>query len=232
MTKPDLSTEALMARRKLAEQATPGPWGVKCERHDNTCHEYLILTEDGDKIVGADKIDPREVYYRSLPEAICSLDSHDASHIAANDPDTVIATIDELLRLREQVEALTNMREIQIHELAVELINEAVSDKAGENLKVISLGTTCPHCNMQFATAAEAIEHVATCPKHPATIRAEHLEKEADWLAENCWKKTGCEYIPTKDERGGMWCDECPHEHDCRKCWREAARRAVAVEES
>lgn len=65
-------------------------------------------------------------------------------------------------------------------------------------------------------------------------LRAEcaRLEREADWLAENCWKKTGCEYIPTKDERGGMWCDECPHEHDCRKCWREAARRAVAVEES
>lgn len=102
MTKTDLSTEALLVRREIAEKATPGAWGVKCERHDNTCHEYLILTEDGDKIVGADKIDLREVYYRSLPEAICSLDSHDAAHIAANSPDVVIATIDELLRLRAE----------------------------------------------------------------------------------------------------------------------------------
>lgn len=102
MTKTDLSTEALLVRREIAAKATPGPWRVKCERHDNTCHEYLILTEDGDKIVGADKIDLREVYYRSLPEAICSLDSHDAAHIAANSPDVVIATIDELLRLRAE----------------------------------------------------------------------------------------------------------------------------------
>ena len=102
MPTTDLSIEALLVRREIAEKATPGPWGVKCERHDNTCHEYLILTEDGDKIVGADKIDLREVYYRSLPEAICSLDSHDAAHIAANSPDVVIATIDELLRLRAE----------------------------------------------------------------------------------------------------------------------------------
>ena len=104
MPTTDLSTEALLVRREIAEKATPGKWGVKCERHDNTCHEYLILTEDGDKIVGADKIDLREVYYRSLPEAICSLDSHDAAHIAANSPDVVIATIDELLRLRAELE--------------------------------------------------------------------------------------------------------------------------------
>lgn len=34
MTKPDLSTEALMARRKLAEQATPGPWFLAEEDDD------------------------------------------------------------------------------------------------------------------------------------------------------------------------------------------------------
>ena len=175
----DLSTEALMARRKLAEQATPGGWSAIARADINGCLVCDIIDERGVELAD-------------------SLTQEAASHIVSNDPSTVIATIDELLRLREQVEALTNMREIQIQELAVELINEAVSDKAGENLKVISLGATCPHCNMQFSTAVEAIEHDATCPKHPATIRAEHLEKEADWLAENCWKKTGCEYIPTR----------------------------------
>ena len=118
MTKTDLSTEALLVRREIAEKATPGKWGVKCERHDNTCHEYLILTEDGDKIVGADKIDLREVYYRSLPEAICSLDSHDAAHIAANSPDVAIATVDELLRLRAENERLERelVRAIEVME--------------------------------------------------------------------------------------------------------------------
>lgn len=27
MTKTDLSTEALLVRREIAEKATPGPWG-------------------------------------------------------------------------------------------------------------------------------------------------------------------------------------------------------------
>lgn len=154
MIKIDLSTEALMERRALAERATPGPWGVKCKRHDNTCHENLIFTENGNKIVGTDKIDPREVYYRDLPEAICSLDTHDAAHIAANSPGVVIATIDELLRLRED---------------------------------------------------------------------NERLEKEADWLALKAWKKRDSEYIPEREHE----CLECPFDHDCVKCWREAARRAV-----
>lgn len=226
MTKPDLSAEALMARKALAEQATPGPWKQTVILYDDEAGRYYDCVDIAGSMIRL------AVYWTGNSKmwggkSVYEMKDANAVHIADNDPSTVIATIDELLRLREQVEALTNMREIQIQELAVELINEAVSDKAGENLKVISLGATCPHCNMQFSTAVEAIEHDATCPKHPATIRAEHLEKEADWLAENCWKKTGCEYIPTRDERGGMWCDECPHEHDCRKCWRDAARKAV-----
>ena len=208
MTNPDLSTEALMARRKLAEQATPGGWSAITRADINGCLVCDIIDERGVELAD-------------------SLTQEAASHIVSNDPSTVIATIDELLRLREQVEALTNTRAVQLQEMAVDMLNEVIHDKTGEDIKAFSLGATCPHCNMQFATMREAIEHDAACPKHPATIRAERLEKEADWLAENCWKKTGCEYIPTKDERGGMWCDECPHEHDCRKCWREAAGRAV-----
>ena len=75
-------------------------------------------------------------------------------HIAANSPDVVIATIDELLRLREE---------------------------------------------------------------------KERLEKEADWLALKAWKKRDSEYIPEREHE----CLECPFDHDCVKCWREAARRAV-----
>lgn len=125
MSKIDLSTEALMERRALAERATPGPWGVKCKRHDNTCHENLIFTENGNKIVGTDKIDPREVYYRDLPEAICSLDTHDAAHIAANSPDVVIATIDELLRLREESERLEKEADWLAERLAKYCVDDA-----------------------------------------------------------------------------------------------------------
>jgi len=55
-----------------------------------------------------------------------------------------------------------------------------VSVKTALDKKVTSLGITCPHCDMHFSTADEAVAHDAACPKRPATIRAERLEKEVD----------------------------------------------------
>lgn len=169
MTKTDLSTEALLVRREIAEKATPGKWGVKCERHDNTCHEYLILTEDGDKIVGADKIDLREVYYRGLPEAICSLDSHDAAHIAANSPDVVIATIDELLRLRAELEqykdSIQSLRYVANKTLVdcnfrikenISLKEEVLRIQA-ENVNAVA-GEEAPHTKIQEKLSASAVK--------------------------------------------------------------------------
>ena len=128
----DLSTESLLARRALAEKATPGPWFF-------TYNYTPIFDSYGDTIGHIDK-------------------NSDAAFVAANDPTTVIATIGEIIRLRGEVE---------------------------------------------------------------------RLEKEADWLAENCWKKTDCEDSPPRILRDGI-CYECSH--DCRKCWREAARRATEEE--
>lgn len=223
MTKTDLSTEALLVRREISEKATPGPWGVKCERHDNTCHEYLILTEDGDKIVGADKIDPREVYYRSLPEAICSLDSHDAAHIAANSPDVVIATIDELLRLRaengrlkEGLENALHVNELRLAEVAKTLFTGIVEGISGDSESVrVQTDATCVHCNACFTSAEDAIAHDKVCPKHPANIRAELLEKEAEWLANRlACIQSARDIEPQTRDQNPEW-------------WREAARKAV-----
>ena len=132
---PDRTTEALLARRALAEKATPGPWIRE--------RGFLVYGPWGDRPVSGE-------------EGI--LNPADASHIAANSPDVVMADIDEILRLQAQVE---------------------------------------------------------------------RLEKEADWLAEYCWKKPEAEYHPVREMRGGFYCGACPHDHDCRKCWREAARKAV-----
>ena len=223
MTKTDLSTEALLVRREISEKVTPGPWGVKCERHDNTCHEYLILTEDGDKIVGADKIDPREVYYRSLPEAICSLDSHDAAHIAANSPDVVIATIDELLRLRaengrlkEGLENALHVNELRLAEVAKTLFTGIVEGISGDSESVrVQTDATCVHCNACFTSAEDAIAHDKVCPKHPANIRAELLEKEAEWLANRlACIQSARDIEPQTRDQNPEW-------------WREAARKAV-----
>lgn len=136
MTKDNRTTESLLSRRELAEKATPGPWEV--DKSEITSAVYVET---------------------SWGHLICDSSDHgDAAHIAVSDPATVMADIDEILRLRAQVE---------------------------------------------------------------------RLEKEADWLAEYCWKKPEAEYHPVREMRGGFYCGTCPHDHDCRKCWREAARKAV-----
>lgn len=82
MTEDSRTTEALLARRALAEKATPGPWREKGE-------EVYSLDFDGK--------------YYPLGD---SMIEEDAAHIAANSPDVVMADIDEILRLRAQVERL------------------------------------------------------------------------------------------------------------------------------
>ena len=90
MTEDSRTTEALLARRELAEKATPGPW--------KSVYDYCVLPNIYD-----DR--PANVLI-----ADCSREhDHDkktkanALYIAANDPSTVIADIDEILRLRAEV---------------------------------------------------------------------------------------------------------------------------------
>lgn len=78
MTKTDLSTEALLDRKAIAERATPGSWEHIIKRGVGTDNGHTV---------------PLRIAVTNFEE--------DATHIAANSPDVVIATIDELLRLRE-----------------------------------------------------------------------------------------------------------------------------------
>ncbi len=92
MTEDNRTTESLLSRRELAEKATPGPWnkGIALRQGYGVdaiwdCNGTLVAdTEFSDS--------PRE--------------ESNAAHIAANDPSTVMADIDEILRLRAQVERL------------------------------------------------------------------------------------------------------------------------------
>ena len=77
----DRTTESLLARRELAEKATPGPW----------------IRERGFLVYGPWRGGPV-----SGKEGI--LNPADAAHIAANSPDVVMDDIDEILRLRAEVE--------------------------------------------------------------------------------------------------------------------------------
>lgn len=83
MTKTDLSTKVLLVRKMLAEKATPGPWLINDR---NTSTPFDISIKNG----------------TCFCQIVWGTKRQDITHIAANDPPTVIATIDELLQLREE----------------------------------------------------------------------------------------------------------------------------------
>lgn len=61
--------------------------------------------------------------------------------------------------------------------------------------------------------------------KHARIAVEKEMEQEAYQTAALAW---GGEIpSPFREMRGGFFCDACPHDYDCRKCWREAARKAV-----
>lgn len=214
MTEDSLTTEALLARRELAEKATPGPWEV--DKSEITSAVY-VETDWG--------------------HLICESDDEDAAHIAANSPDVVMADIDEILRLRTENEKLRKSVEIQ-RGMVQEAYQTAALAWGGE------IPSPLPgHTHMTEEEACAMFDHlncpwcggsghVDDCDEADQAVKAtlERLEKEADWLAENCWKKPEVEYHPLREMRGGFFCDACPYDYDCRKCWREAARKAVEAD--
>ena len=115
MTKDSRTTEALLARRALAETATPGPWekGIALRRGYGVT---AILDRNGALI--ADTEFSASQYEES-----------DAAHIAANSPDVVMADIEEILRLRAEVERL-----------------EKEADWLAENLSWYCVGTGHHNC--------------------------------------------------------------------------------------
>lgn len=89
----DLSTEALLARRALAEKATPGKWKITGVSAVNGCYCHRLIYSDEN---------PHHMitFMHNMSNCKCA---EDAAHIAANSPDVVIASINEILNLRAQV---------------------------------------------------------------------------------------------------------------------------------
>ena len=90
MTEDSRTTESLLARRALASKATPGPW------------KKGIALRQG---YGVDAIwDCSGALVADTEKSVSPCEESDAAHIAANSPDVVMADIDEILRLRAEVE--------------------------------------------------------------------------------------------------------------------------------
>ncbi|WP_165175858.1 hypothetical protein [Desulfovibrio sp. ZJ369] len=96
MTTTDRTTEALLARRALAENATPGKWittGINSV-NGGYCNRLIYPDENSHFLV---------VSMSSISNPKCA---EDADHISANSPDVVMADIDEILRLRTELARL------------------------------------------------------------------------------------------------------------------------------
>ena len=105
---------------------------------------------------------------------------------------------------------------LRLAEVAKTLFTGIVEGISGDSESVrVQTGATCVHCNARFTSAEEAIAHDKVCPKHPANIRAELLEKEAEWLANRlaCIQSQN-DIEPETRDRDTEW-------------WRETAREAV-----
>lgn len=216
MIQNDRTTESLLARRGLAEEATPGPW--------KSVYDYCVLPNIYD-----DR--PANVLI-----ADCSREhDHDkktkanALYIAANSPDVVMADIDEILRLRTENEKLRKSVEIQ-RGMVQEAYQTAALAWGGE------IPSPLPgHTHMTEEEACAMFDHlncpwcggsghVDDCDEADQAVKAtlERLEKEADWLA-LVLANAGCG-IPLTEYIGEAVNGMSPPapEH-----WREAARKAV-----
>lgn len=118
---PDRTTEALLARRALAEKATRGPW----------------ITTGINSVHGGYRnrlIYPDETPY-FLIASMCNTNNpkcaEDADHIAASAPSTVVADINEILRLRAEVKRL----EKEADWLALVLANAGCGVPASEYIE-------------------------------------------------------------------------------------------------
>ena len=106
MTEDSCTTVSLLARRALAEKATPGP-----------CKKGIALRQG----YGVDAIwDCSGALVADTEKSVSPCEESDAAHIAANSPDVVMADIDEILRLRAQVERLEKEADWLISEKIVE----------------------------------------------------------------------------------------------------------------
>lgn len=136
----ELSTEALLARRTLAEKATPGPWYLAEEDADN-----LLVTSNSRKemvdIAKCEMAHPEA----GMEEPFASEQNANAQHIAANSPDVVIATIDELLRLREENARLKEALENLLRFAECQICYHESTHRGG------SIWTICDDCGAKWA---------------------------------------------------------------------------------
>ena len=215
----DLSNEALLKHRAIAEKATPSfiqeGLSIYGPLHPDSKHPNgrIFVAKVAE---GSNKRDPHLFGGAGAGSGVA-----DAAHIAANSPDVVKAHVDEILRLRNLVQ--------EHEEYIANLELEAASTNNKINGLAVLLGIPPDTGNRRI---------IGIIKNEILRLRAEveRLEREAEWLANHC--REFC--------KSYSYCGECPMFRGWLSCvyedcgetvgyrgeqhtanWREAARKAV-----
>lgn len=152
----DLSAEALLARRALAEKATPGPWVQNIPEEDdfdNDCSFISTPDRNAESVIEIAKLEYTDTY-SDEPTDFVHEQRANAAYIAAFDPTTVMAYIDEILRLRAEVER----QDKEADWLATRLANALIDPALVDDLQALSRGMHPPTPEMLREAARKAEE--------------------------------------------------------------------------
>lgn len=191
------TTESLLARRALAEKATPGRWDVIENLEDQTQCSVRIISPKHHIVLRDDWIT-----------------FTDALFIVRHSPDVVMADIDEILSLRAENKKLKKRLETAEQTAKLAWDGKIPSPLPGHRSmtedEVVAMfeHLNCPWCG--------GSGHIDDCEEADQQVKArlERLEKEADWLARICANQM----LDGVDEASVQW---------WREKARDAARKAV-----
>ena len=156
----DLSNEALLKHRTIAEKATPGPWIEVTLPDDGFDYDKtFITTETRDKIskVEIAKVEGTDPWNKE-PDEFNIEQRANSAHIVANSPNVVMAHVDEILRLRAEAERLNKEADYLAGVIAAAYCaqeNVTHCEKT-EGLPLLKLRDACTACWRR--AAREAVE--------------------------------------------------------------------------
>lgn len=163
----DLTPKRLQELRRIAEAATPGPWWVD---------GWEARTKDGDRFIAS--IAP--AFQGASPDASCWEVDANIQHIAAFDPTTTLALLDEIERLRREREE-DDDKWTRYEELYVQARGQ-----------IIDLQLEIERLRRERDVLAEAFKHVLTCE---------------DCECASCPEGTGLVYRAYRALKEGSRCD-------------------------
>lgn len=211
--------------KELAQKATHGLWDTGASRHDPS---WVVWRETGFQI------------------AACQIrvnGFNNAAYIAAISPDVLLALIKENEQLRHEKDFYTRAMAdyLQVAKMAWggEIPSPLPGHTSSEEKMIEQFEyLNCPCCggSGHVGDCSTAIQNLK-CNLVNAQLKADSLEKEAEWLAEYGAGKEQCPFFEFQygdAEPIPNWCEgsetaedgfDCPN--DPVECWRKVARKAV-----